>query len=102
MSLKRGEGLTPTPQRSPNFNLDFLKKHWGVSIFYNIIQDLGQQIREWVGVGVMTCADLAGTGGGVQNFGKPADVILECSLQTLVLHVLHFLFPELCSQMPPS
>ena len=34
------------------------------------IQVLPQQIRG----GGKTCADLADTGGGVQNLGKPADV----------------------------
>ena len=33
-------------------------------------------------LGIKTCVDLAGTGGGVQNLGKPADVILERSIMS--------------------
>ena len=46
------------------------------------VQVLCQQIRGWGGWGVKACADTAdaGGGGGVQNLGKVADVILECSL----------------------
>ena len=54
------------------------------------VQVLHQQIR-----GVKTCADLANTGGeGIQNLGKPADVILEHSLIVLYQKLLT---GELCS-----
>ena len=53
------------------------------------VQVLHQQIRRGAGRGVKTCADLADTGRwGVQNLGKPADVILECSLKSTALPVI--------------
>ena len=52
------------------------------------VQVLHKQIRG--GGWVKTCDDLVDTRGGVQNLGKPADVILECSLKLELKHSHEF------------
>ena len=52
------------------------------------VQVLYQQI--WGGVRVNTCADLADSGVGVPDLGKPADVILERSLKKNIELQLYF------------
>ena len=56
-----------------------LSKLFDLNVLQNLlIQVLHQQIR---GEGVKTCADLLIQGVGVQNLGKPTDVIHERSLR---------------------
>ena len=72
----------PTPQ---NIFLMLIDKH--ILIIRNVLEKLSSNspfvkvLHQQIRVGIKACADLADTGNwGVQDFGKHADVILECSL----------------------